>query len=98
MHCTPWRPCIWLQGKSTLSNWLLQDERCLTGPEPGLTRDAVQARFEYGGRQVALVDTAGRMRRSRLDNFDDSGRALFTVSLRPYLVDHSWRVQLPGLA
>lgn len=41
------RGCAGAQGKSTLSNWLLQDERCLTGPEPGLTRDAVQARSEH---------------------------------------------------
>ena len=43
-----------LQGKSTLTNWLLQDERCLTGPEPGLTRDAIKERiqvrrFRWGG-------------------------------------------------
>ena len=62
-----------MQGKSTLTNWLLQDERCLTGPEPGLTRDAVQARFHYDGRPVALIDTAGRMRRSKVEDFDDSG-------------------------
>lgn len=77
---TTFSPRFWLQGKSTLSNWLLQDERCLTGPEPGLTRDAVLARLEYGGRQVALVDTAGRMRRSRLDHFDDSGYGLSVLA------------------
>lgn len=77
---------FWPQGKSTLSNWLLQDERCLTGPEPGLTRDAVLARFEYGGRQVALVDTAGRMRRSRLDNFDDSGCVSLPLAFHPFLL------------
>ncbi len=38
-------PC--LQGKSTLTNYLLGDERCLTGPEPGLTRDAIKTRFEF---------------------------------------------------
>lgn len=36
-----------LQGKSTLTNWLLGEERCLTGPEPGLTRDAIKTRFEF---------------------------------------------------
>ena len=71
-----------MQGKSTLTNWLLQDERCLTGPEPGLTRDAVAARFEYEGRKLAVVDTAGRMRRSRLDQYDDSGCVAQTPSAR----------------
>ncbi len=41
----------------------------------GLTRDAVAARFEFEGRRLAVVDTAGRMRRSRLDQYDDSGYA-----------------------
>ena len=41
--------------------------------EQGLTRDAVAARFEFEGRRLAVVDTAGRMRRSRLDQYDDSG-------------------------
>jgi len=36
-----------LQGKSTLTNYVLGDERCLTGPEPGLTRDAIKTRFEF---------------------------------------------------
>src|SRR5918998_913150 len=48
-------------GKSTLLNALLGEERMITGPEPGLTRDAVAVewRDRTGGR-VRLVDTAGR--------------------------------------
>jgi predicted GTPase len=65
------RPC--LQGKSTLANWLLQDERCLTGPEPGLTRDAIKQRMWWEGQEVELVDTAGWIRRTRLSNYDESG-------------------------
>ena len=61
------------QGKSTLTNWLLQRKRSLTGPEPGLTRDAVAEHFIHEGRTVELVDTAGWMRRARLANYDDSG-------------------------
>lgn len=62
-----------VQGKSTLANLLLGHERSLTGPEPGLTRDAVHGWLQWEGRAVRLVDTAGWMRRSRLSNYDDSG-------------------------
>lgn len=62
-----------LQGKSTLANLLLGHERSLTGPEPGLTRDAVHGWLQWEGRPVCLVDTAGWMKRSRLHNYDDSG-------------------------
>ena len=62
-----------VQGKSTLANRLLGHERSLTGPEPGLTRDAVHDSFAWGGQSVQLVDTAGWMRRTRLPNYDDSG-------------------------
>ena len=62
-----------LQGKSTLANVLLGQERSITGPEPGLTRDAVHGHLSWQGRQVELVDTAGWMRRTRLHNYDESG-------------------------
>ncbi len=61
-----------LQGKSTLSNRLLGRERSLTGPEPGLTRDVVRATFSHGDYTIRLMDTAGRMKKSRLPNYDDS--------------------------
>mmetsp|Transcript_2748 Transcript_2748/g.9301 ORF Transcript_2748/g.9301 Transcript_2748/m.9301 type:complete len:556 (+) Transcript_2748:2-1669(+) len=54
-------------GKSTLVNALLGETRCLTGPEPGLTRDATYTRFLYEGQKVWLVDTAGWMKRSKLE-------------------------------
>ncbi|MEM8950108.1 MAG: ribosome biogenesis GTPase Der [Pseudomonadota bacterium] len=57
-------------GKSSLINRLLRDERLLAGPEPGLTRDAVQISWSWRERQVDLVDTAGLRRRTRID--DDS--------------------------
>ncbi len=53
-------------GKSTLVNRLLGRERVITGPEPGLTRDAVAARWTFRGRDLELVDTAGIRRRSRV--------------------------------
>lgn len=55
-------------GKSTLLNSLLRQERMITGPEPGLTRDAVKVVFEdQSGRKFELVDTAGLRRRARVD-------------------------------
>ncbi len=53
-------------GKSTLVNRLLGEQRMITGPEPGLTRDAIAARWVFRGRAVELVDTAGIRRRSRV--------------------------------
>ena len=54
-------------GKSSLINRLLADERLLTGPEPGLTRDAVAVRWQWRGRAIELVDTAGLRRRARIE-------------------------------
>jgi GTP-binding protein len=53
-------------GKSTLVNALLGEERMITGPEPGLTRDAVATDFVWGGRPVRLFDTAGLRRKARI--------------------------------
>lgn len=52
-------------GKSTLLNTLLQEERVLVGPEAGLTRDSIRAQFEFEGRTVYLVDTAGWLQRGK---------------------------------
>lgn len=53
-------------GKSTLVNRLLGDERLLTGPEPGITRDAIAVEWTHDGRAIQLVDTAGLRRRPRV--------------------------------
>lgn len=53
-------------GKSTLVNTLLQTERVMTGPEPGVTRDAIAVDWEWNGQPFVLVDTAGLRRRSRI--------------------------------
>ena len=55
-------------GKSTLVNALLNDERMLTGPEAGVTRDAITSEWEWRGRKVNLVDTAGLRRQSKVDS------------------------------
>jgi GTPase len=53
-------------GKSTLVNALLGEDRMITGPEPGLTRDAVSSRLSWSGREIDLYDTAGLRRKSRV--------------------------------
>jgi GTPase len=54
-------------GKSTLVNRLLGEERLLTGPEAGITRDAISIEWMWGGRPIRLVDTAGMRRRPRVE-------------------------------
>jgi GTP-binding protein len=55
-------------GKSTLLNRLLGEDRMITGPEPGLTRDAVASILtDAQGRRIELVDTAGLRRRARIE-------------------------------
>ncbi len=54
-------------GKSTLVNRLLGEERMLTGPEPGLTRDAIATEWSYEGQAIRLVDTAGLRRKARVE-------------------------------
>jgi len=55
-------------GKSTLVNRLIGEERLLTGPEPGITRDAIALEWEWRGRPIRLVDTAGMRRRARIED------------------------------
>lgn len=54
-------------GKSSLINRLLQDERLLTGPEPGLTRDPIAIQWQWREQRIELVDTAGLRRKARID-------------------------------
>src|SRR5580698_6813541 len=53
-------------GKSTLINRLLGEERMLTGPEAGITRDAIAVDLDWRGRRLRIHDTAGLRRRSRV--------------------------------
>jgi GTP-binding protein len=53
-------------GKSTLVNSLLGNERLLTGPEAGITRDAIAIDWSWKGKPVRLIDTAGLRRRSKV--------------------------------
>jgi len=54
-------------GKSTLINRLLGEERLLTGPEAGITRDAIAVLLQWHGREFQLYDTAGMRRRSNIE-------------------------------
>ncbi|HLV83079.1 MAG TPA: ribosome biogenesis GTPase Der [Devosia sp.] len=53
-------------GKSTLINRMVGEERVLVGPEAGITRDSILVPWEWEGRVINLVDTAGIRRRSRV--------------------------------
>jgi len=53
-------------GKSTLINTMVGAERLLTGPEAGITRDSILVPWEWNGRTINLVDTAGIRRRARV--------------------------------
>jgi GTP-binding protein len=54
-------------GKSTLINRLLGEERLLTGPEVGVTRDTIAVPITWHGRRFLVHDTAGMRRRSRIE-------------------------------
>lgn len=54
-------------GKSTLVNRLIGEERMITGPEPGLTRDAVKVQLHHADGEFELVDTAGLRKRARVE-------------------------------
>jgi GTP-binding protein len=53
-------------GKSTLINALIGEERLLTGPEAGITRDSISVEWEWRGRAMKLFDTAGMRRKARV--------------------------------
>lgn len=53
-------------GKSTLVNTMVGEERLITGPEAGITRDSIMLDWEWQGRPVRLVDTAGLRKRAKI--------------------------------
>ncbi|MBB3996965.1 ribosome biogenesis GTPase Der [Aureimonas pseudogalii] len=53
-------------GKSTLVNQFLGQDRMLTGPEAGITRDSISVEWEWRGRKIKMFDTAGLRRRARV--------------------------------
>lgn len=55
-------------GKSTLLNALIKDNRVMTGPEAGITRDAIAVDWVYKDTRIKLVDTAGMRKKARVDD------------------------------
>ncbi|GGF25008.1 GTPase Der [Aliidongia dinghuensis] len=55
-------------GKSTLINRLLGEDRLLTGPEAGITRDSIAIEWAWRGRPIKLIDTAGLRRKSVIEH------------------------------
>jgi GTP-binding protein len=53
-------------GKSTLINALIGEERMLTGPEAGITRDSISVDWDWNGRRIKLFDTAGMRRKAKV--------------------------------
>lgn len=53
-------------GKSTLINALIGEDRLLTGPEAGITRDSISVDWDWKGRRIKLFDTAGMRRKAKV--------------------------------
>ena len=91
-------------GKSTLVNKLLGEERMLTGPEPGMTRDAIAIEWSHGGRPVRLVDTAGLRRPARVSerleqlSVEDALRAARLAQVVVLVVDATVMLEKQDLA
>jgi predicted GTPase len=44
----------------------------IAGPEPGLTRDPISAQYHWQDQAIELTDTAGWMKRTKLENYDEA--------------------------
>ena len=55
-------------GKSTLINRMIGEERLLTGPEAGITRDSIAVDFTWLGQEYRLFDTAGLRRKAKVSD------------------------------
>ena len=88
-------------GKSTLVNRLIGEDRLLTGPEAGITRDAIPVDWEWDGRRVRLVDTAGLRRKAKVQekleklSTQDSIRAITFAEIVILVMDatHPFEIQ-----
>ncbi len=91
-------------GKSTLVNTMLGEERMLTGPEAGITRDAISTDWSWAGREIKLWDTAGIRRKSRVTGkieklaVSDALRAIRFADCVVVLIDASMEIERQDLA
>ena len=91
-------------GKSTLVNTMLGEERMLTGPEAGITRDAIATDWSWEGREIKLWDTAGIRRKSRVTGkieklaVSDALRAIRFADCVVVLIDASMEIERQDLA
>jgi GTP-binding protein len=96
-------------GKSTLINRLLGENRLITSPEPGTTRDSIDVPVERDGKKFVLVDTAGIRRRARVSEavekysvvqslkaIEQAGAVIAVLDARENVTDQD--VHLVGLA
>ena len=80
-------------GKSTLLNAIVRDQRVMTGPEAGITRDAIAVDWVYKDRAFKLVDTAGIRRKSKVQDtiekmsVEDSHRAIRLAQIVVLVLD-----------
>ena len=91
-------------GKSTLLNRLLDEERVITGPMPGLTRDSIAVDWVYKGRPIRLIDTAGMRRRARVSDslerlsVGDTNRAIRFAHVVVLMIDATEGLEKQDLA
>jgi len=91
-------------GKSTLVNAMLGEERMLTGPEAGITRDAISSDFDWQGEKIKLWDTAGIRRKSKVSGkieklaVADALRAIRFADCVVVLIDASMAIERQDLA
>jgi GTP-binding protein len=88
-------------GKSTLVNRLIGEQRLLTGPEAGITRDSISVDWLWDGQKVRLVDTAGLRKKAKVQekleklSTQDSIRAVTFAEVVVLVMDatHPFEVQ-----
>ena len=91
-------------GKSTFLNKLLGKERLITGPEAGITRDAIAIDWEFEGKTIRLIDTAGIRRKSNITkkleelSLLDSFRAIRYAQVAIILIDAQLGIDHQDLA
>lgn len=90
-------------GKSTLINRMLGEERLITGPEAGITRDSIAIEWEFKGRPVRLIDTAGMRKRAKIDeklekmSVADTRRAIDFAEVVVLLLDSTRGLEVQDL-